>query len=124
MPTESKPTESKPIELDVKARVVVGDREERVAAEAEVELVGPRAGPARQRSAASAEWARKLETQGDLHERTMARNTAFSVQQRYFHDKHGEGTVTAVDAIAGVTMAFDGGETHTYDLASRRSGST
>ena len=50
MPTESKPTESKPVELDVKARVVVGDREERVAAEAEVELVGPRAGPARQRS--------------------------------------------------------------------------
>ena len=38
----------------------------------------------------------------------MARNTAFAVQQRYFHDKHGEGTVTAVDAIAGVTMAFDG----------------
>ena len=91
-----------------------------MAAEADVELVGSRAGPTKQRSAASAEWARKLEAQGDLHERTMARNTAFAVQQRYFHDKHGEGTVTAVDAIAGVTMAFDGGETHTYDLASQR----
>ena len=44
------PTESKPIELDVKARVVVGDRDERVAAEADVELVGARgARPAEER---------------------------------------------------------------------------
>ena len=43
-----------------------------------------RAAPARQKSAASAEWARRLEAEGGLHDRSVARSTAFAIGQRYF----------------------------------------
>ena len=71
-----------PTEVDVQARVIAGD-EERPAGE-EKEAEGARAAPARQKSAASAEWARRLEAEGDLQDRSVARSTAFAIGQRYF----------------------------------------
>ena len=73
-----------PNEVDVQARVIAGDGHQRPAGE-EKEAEGARAAPARQKSAASAEWARRLEAEGDLQERSVARSTAFAIGQRYFH---------------------------------------
>ena len=73
-----------PTEVDVQARVIAGDGHQRPAGE-EKEAEGARAAPARQKSAASAEWARRLEAEGDLQDRSVARSTAFAVGQRYFH---------------------------------------
>ena len=65
-----------PTEVDVQARVIAGDGHQRPAGE-EKEAEGARAAPARQKSAASAEWARRLEAEGDLQDRSVARSTAF-----------------------------------------------
>ena len=73
-----------PTEVDVQARVIAGDGHQRPAGE-EKEAEGARAAPARQKSAASAEWARRLEAEGDLQDRSVARSTAFAIGQRYFH---------------------------------------
>ena len=73
-----------PNEVDVQARVIAGDGHQRPAGE-EKEAEGARAAPARQKSAASAEWARRLEAEGDLQDRSVARSTAFAIGQRYFH---------------------------------------
>ena len=72
-----------PTEVDVQARVIAGD-DERPAGE-EKEAEGARAAPARQKSAASAEWARRMEAEGGLYDRSVARSTAFAIGQRYFH---------------------------------------
>ena len=73
-----------PTEVDVQARVIAGDGHQRPAGE-EKEAEGARAAPARQKSAASAEWARRMEAEGGLYDRSVARSTAFAIGQRYFH---------------------------------------
>ena len=89
-----------PTEVDVQARVIAGDGHQRPAGE-EKEAEGARAAPARQKSAASAEWARRLEAEGDLQDRSVARSTAFAIGQRYFH-----GTVrVTTETKGGVRVA-------------------
>ena len=46
--------------------------------------------------------------------------TALKKGSRTFHEEHGSGTIVAVDDVAGVTVSFDDGETHTYNLVSQR----
>ena len=53
-------------------------------------------------------------------ERMLNRQNTMAVKQRYFHKKHGEGTVTGVDSDGRTVIEFDIGETHSYAPESLR----
>ena len=93
---------------------IVGVREE-----AE-DLNQPSIGRVQQQSQASIEWAGKIASDAELRQRSIARSTALKKGSRTFHEEHGSWTIVAVDDVAGVTVSFDDGETHTYNLVSQR----
>ena len=80
----------------------------------------PSIGRVQQQSQASIEWAGKIASDAELRQRSIARSTALKKGSRTFHEEHGSGTIVAVDDVAGVTVSFDDGETHTYNLVSQR----
>ena len=53
------------------------------------------------KSAETREWSRSLEADGETKERAIRRSETFVAQQRFYHEKHGEGT----DTHDGVTAA-------------------
>ena len=118
-------------ELDVEVRIA-GDRGKREAAAVEaaaVEIVGAReeaedvktsSTRVQQKSQASVEWAGKIASDAGLRQRSLARSAALKKGSRTYHEEHGSGTIVAVDDVAGVTVSFDDGETHKYNLASQR----
>ena len=72
------------------------------------------------KSAESKEWAKELVRDGDRKARALKRSATFKADQRFFHDKHGEGSVVSRSADGIVVMKFDNGEVHKYDLISQR----
>ena len=72
------------------------------------------------KSAESKEWAKELVRDGDRKARALKRSATFKADQRFFHDKHGEGSVVARSPEGVVEMKFDNGENHKYDLISQR----
>ena len=72
------------------------------------------------KSTESKEWANELVRDGDRKARALKRSETFKAAQRFFHDKHGEGSVVSRAADGVVEMRFDNGETHKYDLISQR----
>ena len=87
------------------------------ATEVEVEISpGPRKGS---RSLETLEFQASLEADKEKSVRAIERSGTFREQQRFYHDKHGEGSVVSTkDGV--LTMRFDNGETHGYDVASQR----
>jgi hypothetical protein len=75
---------------------------------------------AQAKSTESKEWANELVRDGDRKARALKRSETFKAAQRFFHDKHGEGSVVARTADGVVEMRFDNGATHKYDLISQR----
>ena len=75
---------------------------------------------AQAKSTESKEWANELVRVGDRKARALKRSETFKAAQRFFHDKHGEGSVVARTADGVVEMRFDNGATHKYDLISQR----
>ena len=73
-----------------------------------------------QKSAASKEWHETLSHDAERKARAVKRSETFKEAQRFFHDKHGEGSVVSRTADGVVEMLFDNGETHKYDLISQR----
>ena len=73
-----------------------------------------------QKSAASKEWHETLSHDAERAMRAVKRSETFKAEQRFFHDKHGEGTVVSRTADGVVEMKFDNGATHKYDLISQR----
>ena len=65
-------------------------------------------------------WALSLSADGETKQRALRRSETFKAAQRFFHDKHGEGSVVARTADGVVEMRFDNGEVHKYDVASQR----
>ena len=65
-------------------------------------------------------WALSLSADGETKQRALRRSETFKAAQRFFHDKHGEGSVVSRTADGVVEMLFDNGETHKYDLISQR----
>ena len=65
-------------------------------------------------------WALSLSADGETKQRALRRSETFKAAQRFFHDKHGEGSVVARTADGVVEMRFDNGATHKYDLISQR----
>ena len=61
----------------------------------------------------------KARPRGDRKARRSS-GVKFKAAQRFFHDKHGEGSVVARTADGVVEMRFDNGATHKYDLISQR----
>ena len=45
------------------------------------------------KSAETREWSRSLEADAETKQRALHRSETFKAAQRFFHDKHGEGTV-------------------------------
>ena len=72
------------------------------------------------KSAESKEWANELVRDGDRKARALKRSETFKAAQRFFHDKHGEGSIVSRSADGIVVMKFDNGEVHKYDLISQR----
>ena len=71
------------------------------------------------KSAETREWSRSLEADAETKQRALHRSETFKAAQRFFHDKHGEGTVVANhDGV--IEMRFDNGDVHKYDVASQR----
>ena len=115
--------------LDVEVRVADRGKREAAAVEAAVEIVGAReeaedvktsSTRVQQKSQASVEWAGKIASDAELRQRSLARSAALKKGSRTYHEEHGSGTIVAVDDVAGVTVSFDDGETHKYNLASQR----
>ena len=73
-----------------------------------------------QKSAASKEWNQTLSHDAERKARAVKRSETFQEAQRFFHDKHGEGSVVARSPEGVVEMKFDNGEAHKYDLISQR----
>ena len=73
-----------------------------------------------QKSAASKEWHETLSHDAERKTRALKRSETFKAEQRFFHDKHGEGSVVSRSADGIVVMKFDNGEVHKYDLISQR----
>ena len=73
-----------------------------------------------QKSAASKEWQETLSHDAERKKRALARSETFKAEQRFFHDKHGEGTVVSRSTDGEIEMKFDNGEVHKYNLASQR----
>ena len=73
-----------------------------------------------QKSAASKEWHETLSHDAERKTRALKRSETFKAEQRFFHDKHGEGSVVARSPEGVVEMKFDNGENHKYDLISQR----
>lgn len=71
-------------------------------------------------SAESVEFAISLNERPSMLERVEQRSRQFRPGQRFHHDAHGSGTVVAADPKSGVTINFDNGEAHQYNLASQR----
>ena len=83
----------------------------------EVEISpGPRKGS---RSLETLEFQASLEADKEKSVRAIERSGTFREQQRFYHDKHGEGSVVSTKD-GDLTMRFDNGETHGYDVASQR----
>jgi len=72
------------------------------------------------KSAASKEWHETLSHDAERKTRALKRSETFKAEQRFFHDKHGEGSVVSRSADGIVVMKFDNGEVHKYDLISQR----
>merc|ERR1719238_175874 len=111
--------------LDVEVRVADRGKREAAAVEAAVEIVGAReeaedvktsSTRVQQKSQASVEWAGKIASDAELRQRSLARSAALKKGSRTYHEEHGSGTIVAVDDVAGVTVSFDDGETHKYNL--------
>jgi hypothetical protein len=77
-------------------------------------------GRVQQKSLASIEWADRIAADAQLRQRSLARSAALKKGSRTYHEEHGSGTIVAVDDVAGVTVSFDDGETHMYNLVSQR----
>ena len=73
-----------------------------------------------QKSAASKEWHETLSHDAERKARAVKRSETFKEAQRFFHDKHGEGSIVSRSADGIVVMKFDNGEVHKYDLISQR----
>ena len=71
------------------------------------------------RSTDTIHWEQSLRRDEHSLQRAKSRSSIFKATQRYSHDKHGEGTVTSL-VDGGVTIKFDNGESHTYDMLSQR----
>ena len=63
-----------------------------------------------QKSAASKEWHETLSHDAERKARAVKRSETFKEAQRFFHDKHGEGSIVSRSADGIVVMKFDNGE--------------
>ena len=62
------------------------------------------------KSAASKEWHETLSHDAERKTRALKRSETFKEAQRFFHDKHGEGSIVSRSADGIVVMKFDNGE--------------
>ncbi len=62
------------------------------------------------KSATSKEWHETLSHDAERKTRALKRSETFKAEQRFFHDKHGEGSVVSRSADGIVVMKFDNGE--------------
>uniref|UniRef100_A0A7S0E4Z8 EF-hand domain-containing protein n=1 Tax=Phaeocystis antarctica TaxID=33657 RepID=A0A7S0E4Z8_9EUKA len=68
----------------------------------------------------TSKWKMTLDTDTEIHNRADERRQNIVKGHRFFHDQHGEGTVTMKTSSGSITIQFESGMEGTYELESLR----